>query len=89
MAHWSYKDNIVYHSPAKHTGNGWYRIDCGCSGGLQWGGDSPRECDRCKGTGSIYWHKKSKAFALYPSGSFLGRGDLTKLELEGNLRRTQ
>lgn len=85
MAHWDYRHNMIWHYPAKDLGNGWLRVDCGCSGGLQWGGEEPRECDRCGGTGSIYWHKKSKTFAQYPSGPFQGRGNLTDLELNGNL----
>lgn len=85
MAYWDYKANIVWHSPAKRIRKGWYSIDCGCSGGLQWGGEEPRECNRCGGAGSICWHKKSKVFAQYPGGKFQGRGDLTDLELKGNL----
>ena len=83
MAHWNYKDGKTHYYPAHKEKEGWYTIDCGCSGGIQWGGNEPIECDRCGGTGSIWWHKKSKAFAQYPGGHFKGRGELTKLELEG------
>jgi len=89
MAFYSCKDNKVYHFPAKWTRKGWYRVDCGCSGGLQWGGDSPRECPRCGGTGELFWHKKSKVFAQYPGGSFQGREDLTDLEWKGNLKSNE
>jgi hypothetical protein len=84
MAHWDCKANKIWHYPAEDMGNGWLRVDCGCSGGLQWGGEYPRECDRCAGTGSIWWHKKSKTFAQYPGGPLQGRGELTNLELNGN-----
>jgi len=85
MAHWDYKSNKIWYYPAKDLGNDWYLIDCGCSCGLQWGGEYPRECDICDGSGFFYWHKKSKTFALYPGGPFRGGGKLTKLELNGNL----
>jgi len=52
---------------------GWFRVDCGCSGGLQWGGEEPRECDNCAGVGDYAWHKKSGVLAQYPGGPLLRR----------------
>lgn len=83
MAHWNYKNGKTHYYPAKDMGNGWYRIDCGCSSGLQWGGEYPRKCDRCGGDGCIAWHKKSKVFAHYPGGPFQGKRELTERELNG------
>ena len=84
MAHWNYKTGQVTVFKAIKVLGEWHQIDCGCSGGLEWGGDSPRECNRCGGAGYIFWHRKSKVFALYPGGPFCsGRGDLTDLELNG------
>ena len=83
MAYWnSRKDKIIYFKAEKHK-NGWWLVDCGCSGGLKWNHYAPVECDRCGGTGSLYWHKKSKTYAMYPGGPLCGRGDLTELEKEG------
>ena len=84
MAYWNCKDRKIHYSPAKDLGNGWCEIDCGCSGGLQWGGNEPRECNKCQGSGIIYWHINSKVFSLFPGGPFVcGRGDLTERELYG------
>jgi len=85
MAHWDYKTQRINYFPAKESNcKGWWAIDCGCANGLQWGGNEPVECDRCGGTGTIFWHKKSKTFAQYPGGHLLGRGDLTETELNGD-----
>lgn len=86
MAYWSANKNKIIYSPAEKKKNGWYVVDCGCCHGIQWGGDEPKECDRCGGSGHIWWHKKSKVFAEYPGGKFTGKGDLTPLELNGNMR---
>lgn len=51
---------------------GWIRADCGCSNGLQWGGEEPRECSGCKGMGFIAIHEKTKRVAMWPGGPFLG-----------------
>ena len=87
MAWWDSKSNMTWFYPAEDLKNNWCKIDCGCSGGLEWGGNYPRECNRCEGSGHIYWHKKSKTFAQYPGGSFLGRGELSEEELNGNLEK--
>lgn len=83
MAYWDYKTRTTYFRPAEELGNGWYRVDCGCSGGIQWGGPEPRECPRCNGTGCFYWHQQSKVFAKYPGGPFFGKGELSDLERYG------
>lgn len=75
MSYWDSKtQQIISYKPkkSKHY-RGWYEIDCGCSGGLQWGGDTPRECKDCDGLGMLFWHKKSGVLALYPGGSLKGR----------------
>ena len=83
MAFWNYKDEKIHHAPAKEVRNGWLEIDCGCSVGLEWGGEYPRECRRCDGRGYISYHVKSGTFAEYPGGRLKGRGKLTKLEIHG------
>lgn len=86
MAHWNYKTGKTHYHPAQRWGGGWWSIDCGCSGGLRWGGDVPTECDRCNGSGVFFWHEPSRTFAAYPGGPFRGRGDLSGLEREGGDR---
>ena len=51
----------------------WDVLDCGCCGGLEWGGEYPRECQRCGGGGVIFRHRKSAALAMYPGGPFIGQ----------------
>ena len=87
MASWSYDTGFIYY-PAQKINRYWYRIDCGCCGGIKWGGQEPIGCNRCNGTGYIYWHKKSKTFAEYPGGKFIGRGDLLEIELQGSVSRS-
>lgn len=73
MAYWNSK-KIVYTKPSTCEDNpGWEYIDCGCCGGLQWGGESPRECLVCKGASFYFRHIKSGVLAEYPGGPFLGR----------------
>ena len=50
---------------------GWAEIDCGCCGGIQWGGESPRDCGTCQGNGRYYRHLRSGVLALYPGGPFI------------------
>lgn len=49
----------------------WIQIECGCCGGLEWGGESPRECKECRGTGILHVSENDR-IALYPGGPFLG-----------------
>ena len=86
MAFWDYKTGKTTHFPARDLRNGWFEIDCGCSGGIQWGGEEPTECSECGGRGALYWHKKSRVFAEYPGGPFRGKGDLSEKELNGCCR---
>lgn len=51
---------------------GWVWHDCGCCNGIEWGGEEPRECRSCNGTGSVAVHKRSGIIVLYPGGKFLG-----------------
>ena len=75
MAYWnSETQKIEYFSPKQsELYPGWEEIDCGCCAGIQWGGDYPRECMDCEGTGRIFRHIKSGALALYPGGPFMGK----------------
>jgi len=77
MAHWnSIKGKIETNPPRlSEFYPGWEVIDCGCCGGLRWGGDSPRECDICGGEGILYRHIKSRVLALYPGGELRGKDD--------------
>jgi len=76
MAYWN-GNQIIRYKPKKYGYGykGWWLIDCGCCGGLRWGGDSPKECTSCRGDGFLAWHKKSGVLAEYPGGPFLGRVD--------------
>lgn len=48
----------------------WIEIKCHCCNGIQWGGDSPRECLDCDGGGGL-WVSEKDRIAAYP-GRFLG-----------------
>jgi hypothetical protein len=64
---------IVYRPPRKWSGyRGWLDIDCGCCNGIQWGGEDPRECRTCEGTGRWAVHVKSGLLKLWPGGSIIG-----------------
>ena len=76
MSYYDSKKNEIITFPDKDCGNGWIEVDCGCCGGIQWGGESPRECNDCKGTSRYFRHKKSRVLALYPGGPFIGREPL-------------
>ena len=73
MAFWN-GSQIIYTKPRPiENYPGWEEVDCGCCGGIQWGGESPRECNDCEGSGRYCRHIKSGVMALYPGGPFLGR----------------
>lgn len=80
MAHWDYTKETIVHAPDTPYPHfqGWLIRDCGCCDGLQWGGEEPRECATCDGSGRICIHIKSGVIAEYPGGPMLGR--LTKSE---------
>ncbi len=48
----------------------WERLLCDCCAGLEWGGQVPRECRRCNGSGYVFRHKPSGVTAEYPGGLF-------------------
>ena len=77
MSFWDYKTGkIIRYAPEPCVESpGWNLVDCGCSNGLQWGGDQPIECGTCGGNGSIYHHLKSGALAQYPGGPFVGHAE--------------
>jgi len=70
MSYWDGKKIIRIPTKPSKTHPKWDVIDCGCCGGIQWGGEEPRECDRCNETGVIYQHRASGVTALYPGGPF-------------------
>jgi hypothetical protein len=49
----------------------WLQIECGCCAGLQWGGEYPRECLDCDGTG-LLWVSPKDRLKQWPQGPFLG-----------------
>lgn len=75
MSHWDARAGTIVRWPDKTWDQypEWISRDCGCCGGIEWGGDSPRECRNCGGFGRIAKHKKSGALAAWPGGPFLGR----------------
>lgn len=77
MSYWDSENGKIIHLPDTPAENysGWTQVDCGCCDGIQWGGEYPRECQECGGTGVIYRHNKSGVLALYPGGPFVGKGD--------------
>lgn len=81
MSYWDCIKQIIVTFPPKKHKNGWYELDCGCCNGLEWGGYSPRECRNCGGSGSIWWHRPSGVYALYPGGELRGRNKILPKEL--------
>lgn len=74
MAYYDYEANKIVHFPAKPAyKEGWLEVDCGCCAGIEWGGEYPRDCNRCAGGGLYYVHIKSGVMAQYPGGPLLGR----------------
>lgn len=75
MAHYDWKTNKIISWETKPCEDypAWDLIDCGCSCGIEWGGEYPRECKRCGGMGRIYRHRKTGLTAEYPGGRFTGR----------------
>ena len=72
MSHWDGEKIIRYKPHPVKDYPGWEVVDCGCCHGIEWGGEDPRECNRCEGSGWIHHHIKSNIFALYPGGPFTG-----------------
>lgn len=72
MAYWD-GDKIVYAQPIPYPDYPeWEYMDCGCCGGIEWGGESPRECRSCGGIGFLARHKPTNRIADYPGGPFRG-----------------
>jgi len=70
MAHWNGK-NIIYFNPIKSKyWPKWDESDCGCCSGIEWGGESPRECKTCGGKGFIFVHRKTGIRVQWPGGPF-------------------
>ena len=51
----------------------WWRMDCGCCNGIEWGGSELVECYECGAGGAVYVHVPSRVVALYPGGPLRGR----------------
>lgn len=82
MAYWDSEKGFVHHfADEPHPDYpGWAVVDCGCCAGIQWGGDSPEECDMCGGSGQIVRHDKTRTLARWPGGPLLGKEALDALE---------
>ncbi len=74
MASWNSKTQTTTRYPTKPSMDypDWDIEDCGCCNGIMWGGEYPRECDNCNGSGRIYRHRESGVAAEYPGGRFVG-----------------
>lgn len=72
MSFWDYKlQKIITYPPRKSKRwPKWDEVDCGCSGGLQWGGEYPRECKTCGAKGFVFVHRKTATRAEWPGGPF-------------------
>jgi len=75
MSYWdSAQGKIITWQPEPVAGYpGWEWRDCGCSTGLQWGGEFPAECSACDGNGRIAKHLASGILAVFPGGPLKGR----------------
>ena len=51
---------------------GWMQVGCGCCAGIEWGGNIPRTCRICEGSGFLSKHTATHRLALYPGGPFRG-----------------
>ena len=51
---------------------GWVWVNCGCCGGVEWGGEYPRECRECEGSARYAVHLATGTAALWPGGPFNG-----------------
>jgi hypothetical protein len=49
----------------------WIKVDCGCCNGIQWGGETPRTCETCGGSG-IFWISERDRIADWPGGPLRG-----------------
>ena len=80
MAYWDATQNKILRQPTTRLADypGWELVDCGCCNGLRWGGDHPRECVTCGGSGEIAHHTKSGVYAWYPGGPLCGRDPRAK-----------
>ena len=52
-------------------GHLWKKVSCSCCGGLEWGGEEPRECSTCFGSGMFYVNRHGTG-VLWPGGPFNG-----------------
>ena len=71
MAMWDGEKTIYFKTEPIEDYPGWERVDCGCCGGIQWGGESPEECDNCEGRGFYCRHIKSGVIKSWPGGPFI------------------
>ncbi|HEY7421442.1 MAG TPA: hypothetical protein VH541_05485 [Gaiellaceae bacterium] len=73
MSHWDGHRIVRWPSEPVEGYPGWTRIDCGCCAGIEWGGEQPRECNRCGESGTLVRHDASGVLALWPGGPLRGR----------------
>lgn len=75
MAYWDSKQGKIIGWVPEPVSDypGWVWQDCGCSGGLQWGGEWPADCTACGGEGKIARHLESGVLAVFPGGPLKGR----------------
>lgn len=76
MSYWDGKKTVRWDPEPYPEADGWWRVDCGCCNGLEWGGEYPQECSRCHGNGYVAVHKASGAAAAYPGGPFRGQDEI-------------
>ncbi len=79
MASWDGKKIVRWPAECDSNYPDWEIVDHGCCAGLEWGGDYPRECDCNMGT--LYHHKPSGIYALYPGGPLRGRDSKREMRL--------
>ena len=72
MAHWDSTKQKIIECKIKKSKQWpkWDEVDCGCCGGICWGGEYPREGKDCDGRGFIFVHRKTGTRARWPGGPF-------------------
>lgn len=82
MSHWDSAAQTIVRWPTNAIDGypGWLSVDCGCCAGVQWGGDYPRECPHCQGSGVLALHVASRRIALYPGGPLCGSWPDTEVQ---------
>lgn len=81
MSFWDSARNqvVTFPSQAVEGYPSWLCTDCGCCAGIKLGGEEPRMCRDCQGSGMLYLHLPTGIQAIYPGGPIVGK--LSKAEL--------